>query len=79
MTFREDQQRCNSELLRLTESWFMTCKPDRDELAAFRYWREYCEMKLLKLELTDCENGINSIKDLYESVTKSKVIQEELL
>lgn len=78
MTFIERRQKCNSELLHLTEQWFLTCDPDKDELAWFRFWKEHCEIHFLKSELSECEMGIKRIHQLYESIIKGKVIQEKM-
>lgn len=79
MSFIQDQDYCRTELLRLTEAWFITCDPDHDELAGFRFWREHCELHFLKYEYSECKMGLKRIRQMYDAIIKDKVIQESLI
>lgn len=79
MTFQDNLDFCKSEILILTDDWFKTCKPDRDEYAGYQMWREHVIKHFSKFELEECKQGLSRMRQLYESIVKGKVIQEELL
>lgn len=79
MTFQDKLEYCSSEIIQLTDDWFKTCKPSKDELAGFQFWREHVIGHLNRFEVDECMHGLKRMRQLYDSIVKDKVIQEELL